>query len=60
MPSGSPIAVIAATVAADPVSVRWVAALLRAEVMRCPCRPVAECPALSEVNFLKAMEQVVD
>jgi hypothetical protein len=28
VPSGSPIAVIAATVAADPVSVRWVAALL--------------------------------
>ena len=57
VPAGSPIARLARQVAASPRRTRVLAAVLRANILSCPCVPAdGECPALDEIRLLRAIE----
>jgi hypothetical protein len=57
VPAGSPIARMAHQVNADSTLTRTAAAVLRSNVVHCPCTDRAGCPALNEMSLLLAMEQ---
>lgn len=57
VPTRSPIARLARQVAASPRRTRVLAAVLRANILCCPCAPAdGECPALDEIRLLHAIE----
>jgi hypothetical protein len=56
VPPGTPIARIACEVSAVPDAVAQIESILRADIAACPCTTAAECPALTDVRLLEAIE----
>jgi len=56
VPISSPIARLAHHVSADALSVARAGDILRRNVADCPCRPCEDCPALTDVKLLEAVE----
>jgi hypothetical protein len=59
VPIGSPIAQLAHRVSADPSRAQKVGAALRGNVTGCQCPARGQCPALTDIRVLEALEHAI-